>query len=112
MTTYQEAYLEEIFRRLEGPEHDLIVSRAEALTRKWDGVPGTSPYYGRKWRELLGSSIADMRVIVLADTDEGERLRHTMPFANIVSNSERSELRRRFGTPLAHHTYARPASAK
>ena len=112
MTTYQQAYLEEIFRRLEGPEHDLIASRAEALTRKWDTVPGTSPYYGRRWRELLGCSIADMRTIVFADTDEGERLRHTMPFANILTNSERSELRRRFGASLAHQASARPTLAR
>jgi hypothetical protein len=102
MTSFQQAYLEEIFHRLEGSGRDTILNRAEALTHKWDAIVGTDLYYGRRWRELLHGPIVEMRAIVMADTDEGQRLRHTMPFANILSNSERADLRRRFGMTLAH----------
>lgn len=94
MKTYRTLYLEAVFSRMAGPDGDRIRTKAVALTRKWDTVPGTDPYYGRRWRELLDMPIEQMRAIVLAQTEEGERLRHAMPFADVLPPSEREELRR------------------
>ncbi len=93
--SYHDAYLEEVLSRLSGAAGAVIVARATALTRKWELVPGTDPYFGRRWRELLAQSPQQIRNVVMADTDEARRLRHTMPFAGILTNVEKAELRRR-----------------
>ena len=92
---YHRSYLEAVFDRLDGPDGRSIRERAEMVTLKWDKVPGTDPYFGRRWRQLLTMPATTMRLLVMADTHEGERLRHTMPFPNVLTNTERAELRKR-----------------
>jgi len=100
--TYHDVYLAEVFRRLAGPDGADIIAKAVALTHKRDASPGTDPRYGRRWRELLQGPPQTMAAVVLADTDEGRRLRHAMPFANVLSNKDKSALRRLYGNPRAH----------
>ena len=92
---YHRAYLEAVLDRLDGPDGKSIRARAALVTMKWDNVPGTDPYFGRRWRQLLSMPANAVRAVVMADTHEGERLRHTMPFPNVLTNAERAELRRR-----------------
>jgi len=99
---YHHAYLEEVLLRLAGPTGPAIVARAMVLTHKWDTVPGTDPWFGRRWRELLQQDASEVRAVVMADTEEGRRLRHTMPFAGVLSNAEKAALRRVHGRVLAH----------
>jgi hypothetical protein len=100
--TYHRAYLAEVLARLQGPQGLHILERATALTRKWDTVPGTDPWLGQRWRELLQRPADEIAATLLAGTEEAERLGHTMPFAGILTNAERAKLRRIHGRPRAH----------
>jgi hypothetical protein len=100
--SYHRAYLEEVLSLLDGPRGPSILQRAMALTRKWDAVPRTDPWLGRRWRELLQRPPDEIASVLFADNDEAERLRHTMPFAGILTNAERAQLRRMHGTPRAY----------
>ena len=89
------AYLERIFELLEQPRGADIHARALVVVAKWENVAGADPRHIQRWRALLGGETGAMRRSVMADTPEGAELRHWMPFAGVLSNRERSELRAR-----------------
>jgi hypothetical protein len=70
-------------------------ARALALVELWERKATCSPYYPRRWRELLAMRLEEARSVVLSDTDEGQSLRAASPFAGFFSNEER----RRFRNP-------------
>lgn len=89
------AYLAEIFDRLERGDDSSrarILERARALIGLWRRAPETPPFLIETWENLLDSPVAEMRRRALADDDEGRELRHTMPFAGILTNRERAAL--------------------
>ena len=93
--TRDHAYLAEIFDRLEHldeTERALIRARARALIGLWRQAPETPPFLIETWENLLDSPVAEMRRRALADDEEGRELRHSMPFAGILTNSERAAL--------------------
>jgi hypothetical protein len=91
---FRRAYLEAVLRRLEGPEGAAIRRNAEALVALWETQKHADPYYAIRWRQLLAMPLPAMRAVVLASTEEGERLRHTQPFAGVLSDEERKLLLR------------------
>ena len=57
----------------------------------------------REWKALLTRPWAEVREILLEESDEGQRLRSSKPFAGIVTEDERLELIRRFPPPCEPH---------
>jgi hypothetical protein len=93
--TRDHAYLAEIFDRLEAgdeAERARILASARALIGLWRRAPETPPFLTETWERLLAAPIAEMRRCALADDDEGRELRHSMPFAGILTNLERAAL--------------------
>ena len=93
--TRDHAYLAEIFDRLEsrdGCERARILAKARALVGLWRRAPETPPFLIETWERLLDAPIVEMRRRVLADDEEGRELRHSMPFAGILTNLERAAL--------------------
>jgi hypothetical protein len=69
-------------------------SKALALIELWERKRTCSPYYPKRWRELLAMPLDEARTIVLAPTDEGQALRSASPFAGFFSNAERRQFHR------------------
>jgi hypothetical protein len=88
-------YLELIFGRLENGD-EAIRERARKLISLWRSN-GVDPLICDRWTHLLDGSAAIMRATALAPTEEGEHLRHSIPFAGILSNKERMDLHVRHG---------------
>ena len=59
----------------------------------------------REWKEILTRPWAEVREILLEESDEGQRLRSSKPFAGIVSEEERLAIIRRFQPPWPHVPY-------
>ena len=93
--SFRHAYLAEIFNRLESGD-DGIKLQARALMQLWRQQTGMNPWYWETWERLLEGPVDAMRTIVMAENENGEMLRHSFPFTGILSNRERSELRRKY----------------
>jgi hypothetical protein len=63
------------------------------LLSLWEAKETCSPYYRERWRQLLAMPPKDAAAIVLADTDEGARLRHAHPFAALFTADDRRFIR-------------------
>ena len=59
----------------------------------------------REWRQILTRPWAEVREVLLEESDEGQRLRSSKPFAGIVSEEERLEIIRRYPPPWPHVPY-------
>ena len=59
----------------------------------------------RKWKEILTRPWAKVREMLLEESDEGQRLRSSKPFAGIVTEDERLKIIRRFPPPWPHVPY-------
>ena len=59
----------------------------------------------REWKEILTRPWAEVREILLEESDEGQRLRSSKPFAGIVTEEERLAIIRRFPPPWPHVPY-------
>ena len=57
-----------------------------------------------EWKEIL-TPRAEVREILLEESDEGQRLRSSKPFAGIVTEAERAENMRRCPPPWPHLPY-------
>jgi len=93
--TRDHAYLAEIFDRLESSdeyERARLLAKAHALVGLWRRAPETPPFLIETWERLLAAPIAEMRRCALADDEEGRELRHSMPFAGILTHLERAAL--------------------
>ena len=53
----------------------------------------------REWMEILSRPWAEIRKILLDESDEGQRLRSSSPFAGIVTEDERWEVSERHPPP-------------
>ena len=89
------AYLTRILQLLDSNDGPQVRAKAAALIDTWENAAGIDPRYSERWRVLLTQDTAAIRDAVMADTDAAAELRHCMPFAGLLSNRERAELRAR-----------------
>jgi hypothetical protein len=90
--TIRRRYLDCVFAHMRGPRRAAIAGRALAVVDMWERS-GAHPHYIERWRALLSGEVEDMREAVMTDRPEAEALRHCMPFAGVLTNAERAELR-------------------
>src|SRR5258708_7795346 len=90
------AYHKEVAERLRAAPDDVLAIARDNL-RRW--LANYEPGEGRcfeEWRDLLDRCTLDQLVaIITEDSDEGQRLRQSTPFAGILSLEERREIVRR-----------------
>jgi hypothetical protein len=91
---YRRLLFVEVLDLLEGLRRNEIIRRAFDVIALWRTIEHMDPYYDDRWSQLLGQPTSSLRTIVLSGTDEGEKLLHCMPFAGIIDNRQRAELRR------------------
>ena len=61
--------------------------------RRWRRVRGgTLPPCREEWKELLKCPWSEIRNILLDESDEGQRLRSSHPFAGVLSEKERRRI--------------------
>ena len=61
--------------------------------QRWSGVRGGAlPPCREEWKELLKRPWSQIREILLDESDEGQRLRSSHPFAGLVSEKERRRI--------------------
>jgi hypothetical protein len=92
-TSDRRAYLARVIQLLKSERGPEIRARAAALIDKWEEGTGIDRRHSGRWRLLLTQEPAAIEAAVMAEGDEAEALRHCMPFAGILSNRERNELR-------------------
>ena len=83
-------------RLLADPE--AVLNRARNNIERWMPVHvgSFSIHALEEWRNLLNTkSISELVAILTEDSDEGQRLRQSTPFAGILSEKEREEIWRR-----------------
>ena len=67
---------------------------------RWAKLRGGLPRAHEEWRNLLvGEPWEKLRDILIEESDEGQRLRSSSPFAGIVSPAERARIRAARGEP-------------
>lgn len=77
----------------EQPDHAGI-EQAKQLCKRWLSV-GPSPAVS-EWRQILDHSWLFIRGVLLDESEEGCRLRQSMPFCGILSPVERWDIYKRF----------------
>ena len=77
---------------------DLVHVAHDNLAR-WRQRHGGLSRADREWMEILSRPWAEIREILLAETDEGQRLRSSSPFVGIVTEDERWEIIARHPPP-------------
>ncbi len=92
------AYHREVAARLlANPE--AVLERARNNLRRWllayePGEPDAQCF--EEWQSLLETkTVPELMAIITQDSDEGQRLRSSTPFAGVLSLEERKELRKR-----------------
>ena len=72
---------------------DLLQVAHENL-RRWRRIRGgTLPRCSEEWERLLERPWTEIRNILVDESDEGQRLRSSHPFAGLVSEKERRHIR-------------------
>lgn len=69
--------------------------------RRWGQLCEAS----REWKEILTRPWSEVREILLDESDEGQRLRSSKPFAGIVTEGERLAIIARYPPPWPHVPY-------
>ena len=72
---------------------------------RWRQLHGTLSRADQEWEEILKRPWREMRAIRLEESDKGQRLRSTAPFAGIVTEEERLAIMRRHPPPWPHEPY-------
>ena len=72
---------------------EAILSIAKGNLERWlksESFSGTEARPLLEWKDILeNSSVEEIRRTIMADTDEGQRLRSSSPFTGILSKTER-----------------------
>ena len=76
-----------------------LVHVAHDNLARWRRRRGGLSQAHREWMEILSRPWAEIREILLAETDEGQRLRSSSPFTGIVTEDERWEIIARHPPP-------------
>jgi hypothetical protein len=66
---------------------------ALAMIGKWETERTCLPWYPQTWRSILAMPVDQAEQVVLADTDVGQMLRASAPFAGIFTSEEMIALR-------------------
>jgi hypothetical protein len=92
------AYHREVAARLLA-DPEAVLKRARSNLERWLAAyqPGESDARClEEWQRLLAArTVPELIAIITEDSDEGQRLRSSTPFAGVLSLEERKELRRR-----------------
>jgi hypothetical protein len=97
---YQDRVSEEMAGRIASGlrDHPEWIEVARANLDRWSrrnrDAPGLLRCYAQ-WRELLDRLVEQIRAVLTAKTDEGQRLRQNSPFVGVLSPSEVREIKRR-----------------
>ena len=80
------------------PEHPEWIDFARANLERWSrlnaGVPSLLRCYA-EWGRLLERGVTEVCAVLTAETDEGQRLRQSTPFAGVLSPREVWEIKAR-----------------
>lgn len=87
-------YHREIAARLISSPAEVIGLARENLSRWIQVHEGTGTVYALKeWQTLLDTkTVPELVAIITEDSDEGQRLRQSTPFAGVLSDPERKEI--------------------
>lgn len=87
-------YHREIAARLMASPAEVIGLARENLNRWIQVHAGTGTVYALKeWQTLLDTkTVPELVAIMTEDSDEGQRLRQSTPFAGVLSDHERKEI--------------------
>jgi hypothetical protein len=80
------------------PQHPEWIDLARANLERWSRRNVDAPALLRcyeEWRSLLKRSVAEICSVLIAETDEGQRLRQNSPFAGVLSPEEVWEIKSR-----------------
>ena len=69
-----------------------LVRIAHENLERWRQHQGELGLADREWRAILSRPWAEIREILLDDSEEGQRLRSSHPFRGIVSEEERRKI--------------------
>jgi len=69
-----------------------VTAKARVLVDLWERNRTCHPWYWERWRELLDRPVEEIHAVLMADTDEGQMLRASAPFAGIFSREERNRI--------------------
>lgn len=91
------AYHKAIALRLLASPEEIIELARENLNRWIQVHEGTGTVYALKeWQTLIETkTIPELVAIITEDSDEGQRLRQSTPFAGVLSDQERKEIMNR-----------------
>jgi hypothetical protein len=67
------------------------LDRAKRVCERWVAQGNVS---AREWQSILDRPWEEVRLILLAETEEGQRLRQTDPFCGILTPEERWQIYR------------------
>ncbi|SPE60432.1 hypothetical protein SBV1_410121 [Verrucomicrobia bacterium] len=88
------------------PQHPEWLELARANLERWSQQNQSAPALLRcyaEWRELLTRPLDELTTILIAETDEGQRLRQNSPFAGVHRPQEvwqiKSQIRHHETTP-------------
>ena len=105
---FQDAVSMEIASRIAGglPQHPEWLDLARANLERWSHQNRNAPSLLRcydEWRELLMRPVAEVSAALIAESDEGQRIRQNSPFAGVLPPREVWEIkaRLRHATPAA-----------
>ena len=66
---------------------------------RWRQLHGTLSRANQEWEQILSRPWREIRVILLEESDEGQRLRSTHPFRGIVTEEERFAIIEQYPPP-------------
>jgi hypothetical protein len=83
------AYHRAVLAKLDGDGGVLENARKSVQTMFTEG---RSIHYAEAWRDLLNGSIARLREVLVADTEQARALRQATPFAGAIGARERWQI--------------------
>ena len=69
---------------------------------RWRRPDGTANRARDEWEGILARPWPEIRALLLEESDEGQRLRSSHPFAGILTETERIEIMHRHPPPWPH----------
>ena len=79
--------------------HPEWIEQARQNLARWSKLNADSPQLLRsydEWRSILAGPVESIVAVLIAETDEGQRLRQNSPFAGVLAAQEVWEIKRRF----------------